>query len=845
MQGSRDFKVTSGLLIVALAVGGAGLSFPVLQMLLELCALGVAAYFVWTPQARLSPYARVALAFAAAVLALTLLQLVPLPPFVWHRLPGRELPAQVDDMLQVTRWRPWTLDVEGTVRSLLVLIPAIVLQVGCLRLRTPERMRLLWIIITFAAINAILGILQFATGGRLTPYPSAHLGFPIGLFVNRNHNAVVLLAAMPIAAALAAVQIAHGRPKLPMIAASLSVIAVFGIVVIGTTSRMGLALLPVALVASLFLLFLGQSLWRVALPSALALAALAVVILVGGGFSRSLARFSSLHDARFDYWIDVQWALGHYGFAGTGFGTFIPVYQSAESLGAITPAILNHAHNDYIELLLEGGLPAVLLLLLFFTFIGVCAIKLVRSRVLPERALVSLAAAAGIFIFLLFSLVDYPLRMPALSCVFVVLCTLLLPRTHAATQRHLAKIRGETRHAGRPQRGLWSSAGRIAALLVLTAAAGLVVQAGVSASAMLAGHNVQATYWAPWSTDAHERAATDELLRGDAANALNDAEAAIALSPISAPAIRTIGVLRIAEGSRTVGDPLMQFAATLSWRDPLTQLWAIDAADRSHEPTKAIERAEGLFRQEVFVTPAVVELLRDSSNSDLVRLLVAQLAMRPEWRPAFFNGTSQVPPSELPALSMVVDELNQTAAPLTPDEWDPLAKAFLAAHQDERAQQLWARLHANALITNGNFSAAETRGGLLVPKWWHPDTAVTMDEPPFDRGNRVVHLTANRPRILLAQRLMLPPGTYTLSYRAAAQGGRTTLTWLLACGASDSKQTLNMVLPPGPQWHLFSSSLTVPEQDCRDQTLALAHARATISQTTIWIDDIALRQQSR
>ena len=91
MQGSSDFKVTSGLLAVALTVGGAGLSFPLLQMLLGICALVAAGYFVWTPQARLSPYARVALALAASILALTLLQLVPLPPFVWHRLPGRGL----------------------------------------------------------------------------------------------------------------------------------------------------------------------------------------------------------------------------------------------------------------------------------------------------------------------------------------------------------------------------------------------------------------------------------------------------------------------------------------------------------------------------------------------------------------------------------------------------------------------------------------------------------------------------------------------------------------------------------------------------------------------------------
>src|SRR5437763_520025 len=70
MQGSSDFKVTSGLLAVALTVGGAGLSFPLLQMLLGICALVAAGYFVWTPQARLSPYARVALALAASILAL-------------------------------------------------------------------------------------------------------------------------------------------------------------------------------------------------------------------------------------------------------------------------------------------------------------------------------------------------------------------------------------------------------------------------------------------------------------------------------------------------------------------------------------------------------------------------------------------------------------------------------------------------------------------------------------------------------------------------------------------------------------------------------------------------------
>src|SRR3954452_20620388 len=65
MKYSRDFKITSGLLVVALGVGGAGLSFPFLQMLLGLCATGAAGYFAWSIQPRLSSYARIALALIA------------------------------------------------------------------------------------------------------------------------------------------------------------------------------------------------------------------------------------------------------------------------------------------------------------------------------------------------------------------------------------------------------------------------------------------------------------------------------------------------------------------------------------------------------------------------------------------------------------------------------------------------------------------------------------------------------------------------------------------------------------------------------------------------------------
>ena len=102
---------------------------------------------------------------------------------------------------------------------------------------------------------------------------------------------------------------------------------------------------------------------------------------------RTLTRFSSLQDDRLNYWHDIGWALKHYGLAGTGFGTFVPIYQSAESLESVVPQYINHAHNDYLELLLEGGAPAACLLFCFLALIALLLLRSSKSGRTPERPL--------------------------------------------------------------------------------------------------------------------------------------------------------------------------------------------------------------------------------------------------------------------------------------------------------------------------------------------------------------------------------------------------------------------------------------------------------------------------
>src|SRR6476469_7056002 len=110
MKQGRDFLVVAGLLAITMAVGGAGDSFPLLEMLLELCALATLGYFALTRRSwALNLETRLALALLGLMLVLPLLQLIPLPPAVWQRIPGRESAVRLDQLMVWGSWRPLSM----------------------------------------------------------------------------------------------------------------------------------------------------------------------------------------------------------------------------------------------------------------------------------------------------------------------------------------------------------------------------------------------------------------------------------------------------------------------------------------------------------------------------------------------------------------------------------------------------------------------------------------------------------------------------------------------------------------------------------------------------------------
>ncbi len=141
--------------------------------------------------------------FAAACFVLVGLHLIPLPPAIWQALPGRGLMAEIDNQVGLGQiWRPMTLDpVAGWNALHSLFVPLAVLLLG-LTLTRDDIYRLLPVIIGIGLVTGLVGLIQAASGaGNL--YRISNEGSAVGLFANRNHQAVFLASMFPMLAVYA------------------------------------------------------------------------------------------------------------------------------------------------------------------------------------------------------------------------------------------------------------------------------------------------------------------------------------------------------------------------------------------------------------------------------------------------------------------------------------------------------------------------------------------------------------------------------------------------------------------------------------------------------------------
>ncbi len=431
---ARLFPIFSYLfLLMALLLGGATRREVISSDIMALAALPLLAWSVWRMRDGPLPDSwRGPLWLLGGLVAVGLLQLLPLPPAIWTLLPGRgSFAADMMTAGLMPGWAPLSLSPQATQHSLIALLPGLAMFAAALQLSAQDRKGLLWLLLIVGLVSVVIGGLQVVQGEHspLRFYAITNPNPAVGFFANRNHLASLLVALMAVAAALA-VDAAVTRP-IPRwrLGGALAMLLVLLVGDALTQSRSGLLLLvplTIGILAMAWRAGLHRKLARMT-QVALGLATITVLALAFVAFQATAERLAGgfSNEQRFQAFGVIVRAIGDYMPFGSGFGTFVPIYKMFEVPAVMQSTYLNHAHDDWLEIVLEGGLPAVALLIGFLIWWGRCGLALWRKA--GGRDTLTRGAWLVTLVLLTHAFLDYPLRTPAMMCVFALACAMLVP----------------------------------------------------------------------------------------------------------------------------------------------------------------------------------------------------------------------------------------------------------------------------------------------------------------------------------------------------------------------------------------------------------------------------------
>jgi hypothetical protein len=114
---------------------------------------------------------------------------------------------------------------------------------------------------------------------------------------------------------------------------------------------------------------------------------------------------------------------------GSGLGTFEKVYPLFEDDGEVPGTYVNHAHNEYLQIALEFGAPGVLLMAAFLAwFMASLGVIWFTRQEFGSLLRIKMGASVALCVPLLHSILDYPMRAPAVACLAAACIAVLVAR---------------------------------------------------------------------------------------------------------------------------------------------------------------------------------------------------------------------------------------------------------------------------------------------------------------------------------------------------------------------------------------------------------------------------------
>jgi putative inorganic carbon (HCO3(-)) transporter len=375
-----------------------------------------------------------------AFLFICVLQISPLPTSIIELISPNRLEDHLTSPMQ---WYYLSTDVGQSQVSFIKSLGYFCIFLSCLMLINNEKQirKLFLVLLISGTFQAIYGVLEMLSGNGF----SLIFDLPInksatGSFVYKNHFANFLMLCLSAGIGLMVTDIEINKTKQPqdwrilLISTLLTsktliriCLAIMVIALVMSRSRMGNVAFFTAMTAvSLFALLLDRKRSKglcILLVSMLIIDLFIVSKWFGlDKVQQRLAETSLSQETRDEVVLDSLPIIENYPIIGSGGGSFYSVFPGYRK--STTNGFYEHAHNDYLQILMEYGVLGFtfLGLLVLFSFIkAMTALKKNATAMSKGTAFACLMAYVGMLIHMT---VDFPLLAPASAVYFVIFVSL-------------------------------------------------------------------------------------------------------------------------------------------------------------------------------------------------------------------------------------------------------------------------------------------------------------------------------------------------------------------------------------------------------------------------------------
>ncbi len=817
------FEPTNQVLLylsVAFLFGGGGVSAALPNLIVQLASLLLLSLNLASLRQFVARAPRTLVGLVAVTILVALVQLVPLPPAIWHALPGRGLAVEALSLIgRQDEWRSFALVPNRTMTAFAAFFAGLVPAIVVASLDRRSARQVLAGVVALGGVAILLGVAQLAMQGAVGRfYQEGMSGELVGSFANHNSSGLFLCLVLIALTALPSRFTATAAGRSGVILAGL--IVVVGVVL--TRSRSSMAVLALLLALGGLVYWprvkeglqgfrasrvYGKYFTRV-LTAGLAVACLglggAAYLLHNGRVEQSLSRFSDLHDARPQIWADSLDSIGRFWPLGAGTGSFKTVFQVDESLEWVTPLLAGRAHDEYLEIAIELGVVGLALVLAWLARVAVTAwqVRALQDRRLRYAALVALGCLA------LQSLVDYPLRNQFRLVVTGVRAGVFFRlgrqgEVSAARQGQGAGAKPAPAGEDRARRSR-AVDGAILGVLALLGLGATLAQMDIMGSTRVDVAERVPHFMRFFS---YRRLLGQALEGSDKQAAFALAREQLEANPVPAEPLSAFGVLAIENNQPDLAMRAFSLASQRGWRDSITQQVAANYALEANQPEAAAQRLDGLLRSTGHIDDTYGPLIQEIMARPAFRDEVTRRYLQgPPWADEFFDWVMAHVDS-----SVVLDwtaSVRKMGGSVPCNRLDTVARRIIMSGGSAlQARQAWAP------CADGQgevFGVASGNGGGPFA-WAYPDVPRLTRDP--DGKGMISYVNADIVRAPLAQRIAdLAPGTYT--FRAQVTGELPSLT--LACIHDGKISTVRTDYVKGG-----GISFEVPAEQCPFQQLTI------------------------